>query len=123
MNESRQPPDSLTVTKVFGIVALVAVIAIVAASILTPNYFSGRRETAPKNTCINNLRLIDGAKQTWALENHKSDTDIPTWTDIEPYLGRGSTDHVALKCPSGGTYTLRSVSNKPTCSIPDHVLP
>ena len=123
MNESQQPLDSLTVTKVFGMVALVVVIAIAAAAaVLMPN-FAGSERTSPKNTCINNLRLIDGAKQTWALENHKSETEIPTWTDIEPYLGRSSTDHVVLKCPSGGTYTLCSVSNRPTCSISDHVLP
>lgn len=122
MNESRQPSDSLTVTKVFGIVVLVAVIAIVVAALLMPSFIRDGR-TSPKNECINNLRLIDGAKQTWALEHHKSETDIPAWTDIEPYLGRSPTDHVVLKCPSGGAYALRSVSNTPTCSIPAHVLP
>ena len=122
MNESQQSSDFLTVIKVFGIVALVAVIAIGAANILTP-HFGTSRETGPKNTCINNLRLIDGAKQTWALEQNKSATEIPTWRDIETYLGRNPTDHVVLKCPCGGTYTLHSVSNRPTCSIPGHVLP
>ena len=24
-----------------------------------------------QNACVNNLRQIEGAKQTWAIENHK----------------------------------------------------
>src|SRR5215469_12719344 len=122
MKESQRPSDSLTVTKVFGIVALVAVIAITAAALLIPN-FAGSERTSPKHECIDNLRRIDGAKQTWAFENDKSKAEIPTWTDIESYLGRSPTDHIVLKCPSGGTYTLGAVSNKPTCSIQGHTLP
>jgi hypothetical protein len=76
----------------------------------------------PKNECINNLRLIDGATQEWALERHKSDTEVPTWEDLQPYLTSG-TNLVVLRCRMGGTYTLGSVSNTPTCSIPGHVIP
>ena len=41
------------------------------------------------NACINNLRLIDSAKQQWALENRKQATDTPTMDDLRPYIGRG----------------------------------
>jgi hypothetical protein len=71
------------------------------------------------NECINNLRLIDGAIQEWALRNNKGDSDLPTWEDIKPYLGRPDIP----KCRLGGTYTLVSRTNAPTCSIPGHVLP
>jgi len=105
------------------LVIVVLMVCLAIGALIALTHSTGQRETYPKNKCIDNLRLIDGAKQTWALEHKKSVFEIPTWIDIEPYLGRSSTDYVVLKCPSGGTYTLGSVSNRPTCSIPDHVLP
>lgn len=78
-------------------------------------------ETAAKNDCIYNLRMIDGAKQTWALEMGKQGTDTPTWSDIQPYFA--GTNAAMPKCPSGGTYTIGAVNQRPTCSIPGHVCP
>jgi len=71
------------------------------------------------NTCINNLRLIEAAKQQWALDNSKTDDDIPTALDLLPYF----RDDVFPACPSGGTYTINAVGMLPTCSTPGHVLP
>lgn len=70
--------------------------------------------------CINNLRQLDGAKQTWALEMKKSPNDIPTWQDVMPYLGPPNSP--APTCPSGGTYQLNNLDKIPTCSIPGHQL-
>jgi chromosome segregation ATPase len=72
-----------------------------------------------RNTCINNLRQIDGAKQQWALEKNKSGDDVPTVEDLLPYLNDG----VFPTCPDGGTYSINSVDAVPTCTIQDHVLP
>ena len=88
------------------------------AAIAVPNFVKARA-TAQNNSCINNLRLIDGAKQEWALENKKSADEVPTWEDVKPYLGRGSA---RPKCPQGGTYQLNKLGADPTCSIPGHVL-
>ena len=41
---------------------------------------------AQRNACINNLRQIDAAKQQWALENSKTDDDIPTALELLPYF-------------------------------------
>ena len=71
------------------------------------------------NTCINNLRQLDGAKQQWALENKKTETAIPTEQEIAVYL----KDNAIPKCPAGGAYTLNSVAAHPTCSIQGHALP
>lgn len=72
-----------------------------------------------KNTCINNLRMLEAAKQQWALENGKPANAVPSPQDIEPYLP-GNKMPV---CPSGGRYSLNAVNQPPTCSIPGHVLP
>jgi hypothetical protein len=80
------------------------------------------RPAAIQNACINNLRLIDAAKGQWALEYHKQNSDTPTMEEIRPYVGRGFNSEVPV-CPDGGVYTLGKVGEKPTCSIPGHVLP
>lgn len=78
-----------------------------------------RIATQHRNQCIANLRLIYVAKQAWALEKNKTDTDTPTEQDLLPYIKGGSFP----VCPSGGTYTIGPVEQLPTCSIPGHVLP
>ena len=69
--------------------------------------------------CINNLRQLDGAKQQWALENKKTEKAVPTATDVAAYL----KDGIIPKCQAGGVYSLNSVADNPTCSIPGHKLP
>jgi DNA repair exonuclease SbcCD ATPase subunit len=74
------------------------------------------------DTCVNNLRLYDSAKQQWALENRKQNTDTPTLDDLRPYLGKGANGEMPT-CPDGGTYVIGTVGEKPTCSNAAHVLP
>ena len=70
-------------------------------------------------TCINNLRLIDGAKQQWALERQKPVGSLLTAADLAPYLKSSSLP----ACPAGGVYTLNPVGIPPICNIPGHALP
>ena len=100
---------------VLGIAVVVA--GIVAA--LVPAFIRAKTKPA-MNACINNLRCIDGAIQQWALENHKTTNDVPTWKDIGPYLpwkGQIQT------CPHGGTYKLGRLDTQPICTYPGDVLP
>lgn len=69
-------------------------------------------------SCVHNLRMLDGAKQQWALENHKDATTTPQARDIVDYLKDGIP-----KCPDGGSYTIGAVGAVPTCSIPGHAVP
>jgi hypothetical protein len=73
--------------------------------------------------CVNNLRRIDAAKQSWVLEHNAKPGNMVTTNDIASFLFPGT-----LTCPSGGTYTIGKVGEPPTCSIgntvtPAHVLP
>jgi hypothetical protein len=103
-------------------VAIVVCCVALLTIIILPNFNSiGGGHPSPKNTCINNLRLLDTAVQQWALEHNKTNSDIPTWADVMPYLSRSGKE--MLKCPLGGTYTFRSIYEKPTCSVTNHVLP
>jgi hypothetical protein len=98
----------------------VAVVGVLAA-VAIPNFVRART-VSQENSCINNLRMIDGAKGQWALEHHKRNSDTPTAEDLTPYMGRGSAGRFPV-CPQGGTYIIGSVGEKPRCSIPGHVLP
>ncbi len=72
-----------------------------------------------RETCINNLRQIDAAKNEWALENNKAAGAIPTEQDLLPYIVNG----IFPVCPSGGVYTIGALGVDPTCSIPGHAIP
>ena len=101
---------------------VVAIIGLLSA-IAIPNFVKARG-TTQTNTCISNLRQLDGAVQRWALENNKASSDTVTSTDVTPYLGRGSAGQWP-SCPANGTYTVTDCQSKPSCSKSSlgHTLP
>jgi prepilin-type N-terminal cleavage/methylation domain-containing protein len=105
----------------FTLVEIMIVVAIIGllAAVAIPNLVKARK-SAQKTACIGNLKAIEGAKATWALENRKSDTDVPSDTDL---FGTGKDLSRKPDCPGGGTYSINAVSEKPTCTIPEHALP
>jgi hypothetical protein len=76
-------------------------------------------EQAPIAVCINNLRLIDGAKQQWALEAQKPPGTLLTPANLMPYM----KSNALPVCPAGGVYTLNPIGLAPICNIPGHALP
>jgi type II secretory pathway pseudopilin PulG len=101
----------------------VAIIGLLAA-IAIPNFVRAR-VTSQTNACINNLRQIDGAAQTWALENNKAPGDTYTLANLPSYLGRGLAGEVPT-CPANGSYFPgATVGSPPTCSrsADGHVIP
>lgn len=110
-------PKSSSVTNfIINWVLILGVLAFLAA-IAVPGFV--RSGHSSQNVCINNLRQIDGAKQQWALENHKSTNDVPTSADVAVYIKNG----IFPECPQGGRHTIGAVDTDPVCSIPLHVLP
>lgn len=56
----------------------------------------------------------------WALDNHKTTNDIPTWSDL---IGKDGYIREMPTCPEGGTYTIGRVGGRPKCSNPEHPFP
>ncbi len=108
----------------FTLVEIMIVVAIIGllAAIAVPN-FAQARTNARRGTCINNMRLIDAAKEQYALENNKDSTVTPASGDCTPYL----KGNAMPTCPAAGTYTIAAIGSDPTCdksASPNlHVLP
>ena len=110
LNTSRK--SAFTLVEIMIVVAIIGLLAAIAI----PNFIKAR-EASQKNACIANLKQIDGAKQTWALETKQISTATPNTTDLY-----GPTLYIrdTPACPANGTYTLGTVSVKPTCNIANH---
>ncbi len=104
-----------------GLLILSIPVVLAALAVTIPN-LPDRPVSAPKNTCINQLHLIKAAKAVWASENHKTNGPV-TWNDIFPYLWREPRSTNIPQCPKGGSYTLGSIGELPTCSVEGHKIP
>src|SRR3989442_10449505 len=81
--------------------------------------FRSARTASQKSACIANLKQIDGAKQTWALENKKVSRSVEHTSDLQ-----SSPNHIRgqLFGQTSGTYTIATVAAKPTRTITDHTI-
>ena len=104
----------------FTLVEIMIVVAIIAllASIAVPGFMRARKR-AQASRIINDLRLIDNAIDQYAIENNKTNTSHPGWTDLKVYVKKGShlynSGNDILGNPYG-PFTVDSLPMVPTTS-------
>jgi prepilin-type N-terminal cleavage/methylation domain-containing protein len=92
----------------FTLVEIMIVVAIIGllAAIAIPNFVKAR-ENAQLNSIFNNLRIIEGAKDQWALENKKGTGDaVASVVTISDYLKGGTVKPVV-----GETYVPQEIGS------------
>ena len=100
----------------FTLVEIMIVIAIIGllAAIAIPNFVRAR-ETAQLNSIVSNLRITEGAKDQWALENKKGTGSVPVASDLAPY-----TKNITFPATGvvGETYNINPVGILATATTP-----
>jgi hypothetical protein len=99
-------PIAFMVAAFIGCVALIRNLIYVHVPIQSPS-------------CINNLVMIDAAKQQLALESSLTNGTPIEEQQLTAYLKPGIVPEV-FKCPHGGRYTLNPIGKYPACSILKH---
>ena len=97
----------------FTLVEIMIVVAIIGllAAIAIPNFVRAR-ESAQLNSIANNLRILEGAKEQWALENKKATTDNVDTSQITVYLKNNTMPQAVV----GETYGFGTVSQLVTAN-------
>ncbi len=83
-------------------------------------FFGNRPRHTARNACINQLRMIEGAKEQWGLEHHMEVVNTPTPEDL---FGLSGYMKFTPTCPSSGSnYFIGTLGERPRCSVPGHSL-
>jgi prepilin-type N-terminal cleavage/methylation domain-containing protein len=99
----------------FTLVEIMIVVAIIAllAAIAVPNFLRARKRSQATRI-LEDLRMIDGAVDQYAIETNKGNGFTVEWTDIQKYLKTGSSIYNSGgKDMLGGDYVGFSVDAAP----------
>ena len=103
----------------FTLVEIMIVVAIIAllASIAVPGFLRARKRSQASRV-INDLRLLDGAIDQYAIENNKTTGASASFTDLKVYLKKGGALYNTGNDVFGNPYGPFTVDTLPRVPTP-----
>jgi hypothetical protein len=127
-SERYREPMKIKSFKAYWVAALIVANVGLLGAMLAPNFVKARcfRCGGPREACVANMKQIDGAISTWALEQK-----VPKGTAVDTSELFGYDKYIRVKpeCPIGGNYLYNRVGDPVQVKCPnaatlkDHVLP
>lgn len=110
----------------FTLVEILIVVAIIGllAMIALPAFFKARVESHAK-ICVNNLRIIEAAKEQAAMaEGWSTGRALSTGSEDDTNVLSYIKNSLLPDCPASGTYVYGGVGETPSCTTGGaHALP
>jgi len=103
----------------FTLVEIMIVVAIIGllAAIAIPSFVKARAESQAK-ACINNLRIMDSAKEQAAMAAGWADTTaVGTGSAEETNVLSYVKGNATPSCPANGTYAWNAIGTDPACDL------
>ncbi len=103
----------------FTLVEIMIVVAIIGllAAIAIPSFVKARAESQSK-ACINNLRIMDSAKEQAAMAAGWADASaVATGSAAETNVLSYVKGNALPTCPANGTYAWNAIGVDPTCTL------
>ena len=99
-------------------ITIIGLVSCALLAVIVPNILKARR-TPSTNGCEANLKQIQGAIETYALEMKLEATNWISINDISGGAGKFIRPLINrdFVCPAGGVYSISLVSQPPRCSI------
>jgi len=110
MQLRNRPRSGFTLVEIMIVVGVIGLLAAIAI----PGFVRAR-ETSQLNAVVSNLRVIEGAKDQWALENRKGTGATVPDTDLGPYMKNGLYPPTLI---IGETYAQGPVGIAATATTP-----
>jgi prepilin-type N-terminal cleavage/methylation domain-containing protein len=107
--------DSTVARSAFTLVEIMIVVSLIGLllAIAIPRFVKSR-ESAQLNSIYSNLRVVESAKDQWALQNQKGTGDTTDWSLLAEYLKGGT-----IKPATSEAYTINAVGTSAyaTCNV------
>jgi len=95
------------------VVGIGVVLLVLFLNGLLAPHLTSQPTPALANTIANNLRILEDAKEEWALDHHQANGAPPTPADLAPYLKRGEFPRPVV----GEIYTITPVGELNTATL------